>query len=1246
MWQARPVFISSTFADMQAERDYLRTHVFPELEERLRRRRVFLEWVDLRVGIATGSEPDRAKRKLQALKVCFAEVKRCRPFLIGLIGDRYGSIMPLERVEEAARDEGFTGDVIGRSVTDLEIEIGVLSDPDQCTRSLFYFRQPLPYREMPTQVAALYSDAEHDERCAALKARIKAKLPEHIHSYSAVWDREHQRVIGLEAFGRMVADDLWSAFEAEIGTGPSSEAEIPWQQAERGALADFVDDRARDFIGRRDILHSLIGLATANDGQAWAACVTGKPGSGKSALFGALYRFLHERDVFLLAHAAGASVNAPSVDSMLRRWIGEIAGALRTDPGLADNADPDTVDAAFARLLGQMAQRRRVVVLIDALDQFEATTRARFVTWLPRLWPGNARLVATATPDEASKALADRPGMETLVLPPLDAAEARDIIGGTSDGIRKGICGRYHRTFEPEVIDALLAKRGPDGPASANPLWLVLAVEELNLLDADDFARVHLVYTGKSRLRALMLDIVAGLPADIPGLYAHTFDRAKELFGAPLVRGFLGLIAVSRGGWRESDFRALLPRASGENWDELKFAQVRRFFRGQIRRRGALAQWDFNHAQMRLAVRGWLAAQGVSEQGLHTLIADRMLSFPPDDPLHISETMVHLFGSEDWRRAAAFYADESLQPPEVEGATLALADEIIAATSRFNRMLGAAELDNDVAANVAERIHRHLEDIIDGRAPIEVRLPIFRWCHAAFNRLVKREPQNALWRYMIPKSHRDIGEMLLLKGQLEPAIEEYRASLTAAQRLLDAAPDQAEFKYNLANSFGRIGEAFRRQGNLESALRSYRSGIALLQPLVATGVRDKGWQHELAVQRYGLGKIFQARGELGAAIVEFNESLAGMNALAAAEPDDPRLQAAPGISHTAIGETLLAQGDLEAALCSYSAALKITERAATRDPTNTRLQHSWVVCLSHIADIQELLGERPAALKTVREARKIIERLIAADPHHVVWQQTYCRIMTFVGELLAGERQLAPALESYRATLHAVERLSARDPSNYQNQCDLYHAHAKIGELYLAKKEFAAAFDYFERSLEIVRNLACVDESNTVWKENLAIAHSRMGMAQSAQAKLPAALVSHLTAAAVLEQLCVDEPSNAENRFRLSSTRMHVANALSFLGNLEEAQQSYHEAQRGLDRLVESNPQNTEWLFALANLHAALGLNYRLMANLAEALRSFRSAVAILVQLLQKWPNDPDCLNNLRVCREQIALLEGTVGGT
>ena len=85
-WKSQPIFVSSTFADMQAERDHLRAVVFPALEERLRARRSHLEWVDLRLGVATASLAEGEARELQVLKVCLAEVRRCRPFLIVLLG--------------------------------------------------------------------------------------------------------------------------------------------------------------------------------------------------------------------------------------------------------------------------------------------------------------------------------------------------------------------------------------------------------------------------------------------------------------------------------------------------------------------------------------------------------------------------------------------------------------------------------------------------------------------------------------------------------------------------------------------------------------------------------------------------------------------------------------------------------------------------------------------------------------------------------------------------------------------------------------------------------------------------------------------------------------------------------------------------------------------------------------------------------------------------------------------------------
>ncbi len=99
-WRTFSIFISSTFADMQAERDYMKHIVFPKVEVELRTKRIKLETVDLRWGVNTASV-NEDERETTVLKVCLEEIKRCRPFFIGLLGDRYGWVPPENRLKMA-----------------------------------------------------------------------------------------------------------------------------------------------------------------------------------------------------------------------------------------------------------------------------------------------------------------------------------------------------------------------------------------------------------------------------------------------------------------------------------------------------------------------------------------------------------------------------------------------------------------------------------------------------------------------------------------------------------------------------------------------------------------------------------------------------------------------------------------------------------------------------------------------------------------------------------------------------------------------------------------------------------------------------------------------------------------------------------------------------------------------------------------------------------------------------------------
>jgi hypothetical protein len=89
------IFISSTFRDMNAERDYLNEHVFPRLKEKARERfSIEIEPIDLRWGV---TEEDALKGR--ALEICLETIDECRPFFLCMLGKRYGWVPPLNEIK-------------------------------------------------------------------------------------------------------------------------------------------------------------------------------------------------------------------------------------------------------------------------------------------------------------------------------------------------------------------------------------------------------------------------------------------------------------------------------------------------------------------------------------------------------------------------------------------------------------------------------------------------------------------------------------------------------------------------------------------------------------------------------------------------------------------------------------------------------------------------------------------------------------------------------------------------------------------------------------------------------------------------------------------------------------------------------------------------------------------------------------------------------------------------------------------
>lgn len=209
------IFVSSTFKDMDFERDYLKNILIPKLNEEMRQHDILVEICDLRTGLTKmfTSEQEQDEYILQS---CFSAIKSTYPYFIALIGDRYGWIphqQSINNLNQVFQDfEVDASSVTRKSVTELEIILGCLNKANS-NRSIICFRSDKSYEKMPKNIRKKYVEKKKKYRnhLAELKKSIKTKFNElnrndSIIDYQLEW--HENKFIHLEAWGDKVYEVL------------------------------------------------------------------------------------------------------------------------------------------------------------------------------------------------------------------------------------------------------------------------------------------------------------------------------------------------------------------------------------------------------------------------------------------------------------------------------------------------------------------------------------------------------------------------------------------------------------------------------------------------------------------------------------------------------------------------------------------------------------------------------------------------------------------------------------------------------------------------------------------------------------------------------------------------------------------------------------------------------------------------------------------------------------------------------
>lgn len=766
LWKTVRIFISSTFRDMHAERDLLVHDVFLELKERCAKRRLHLIDVDLRWGVTEEEE-----KQGKVLEICLDEIERCRPFFIGLLGERYGWTPPKYDVPDEEQYH-WVKELEGRderpSVTALEIYHGVLRTASMQTRAFFYFRDPAFLtdsrflKEVSTEKQKDFL-AESDDAAKKLET-LKDEIRKHSSvfedypcGYGGLDENGQVKLSDLEVFGERLLEELWEAITLEYPEDPTPPDEV---EIERSYHEAFIEGRAQRFIGRLGVLEQLTTFADSENES--ALVVTGKAGCGKSAVLANFTReySANNPETFVLAHFIGVSPGSTDIRRTLLRLCRELARRFN----IRDEIPTEYYELrqAFGKFLEQATAQSKVLVVLDALNQLDESHYAHALDWLPHLLPNGLKVIVSTLDDSDCLEALSRRNFTPCDVGALTKVERREIVRQTLKTYRKYL----EEKPENDQMGLLLSKHESD-----NPLYLTVACEELRVFG--EFERVT--------------ERIEALPNAVESLFEQVLERIEEDHervepgkGRERVKDALSLLECARHGLLESEMLELLARDGEKHLPQAIWARLYRGLKFYLRPSGTddvaddsdEGLLDFFHRQLAKAVWQRYLKDEAAEVATHKLLAKyfKRKADPADDktwsgkyPRALSDLSHHLLAGILHDELFELARDESFlgaqasafpEDPELQLQTLQ------------NAITGAADIDD--AAKMAEFVLTHAQRFVamTDESPLDALLngKLERAWRLAD--LYETEP-GVLWHLLLAWNLKDAGRMDDAQATLE-----------------------------------------------------------------------------------------------------------------------------------------------------------------------------------------------------------------------------------------------------------------------------------------------------------------------------------------------------------------------------------------------------------------------------------------------------------------------------------------------
>ncbi len=601
-------FVSSTFRDMQGERDALHRLVMPQLQEKARSCGEAIQFVDLRWGISTTDlDSDAGADKI--LGVCLEEIRGCKPYMIVLLGERYGWMPPPALLQQTAEKMEFSAESYEMSVTELEISYGMHLAAGTLQQCIFCLREPLDAAALGPEQRAVYlpQDAADRQRMERLRKKICGTPGANVLHYSLNWDADAGAFTGYDTF----AAQLYSRLEALLQPQWQAHQALCWQQRQAEEERIVQQQHLDNFVGRRRELEELRGLIAGHA----VTVLQGEGGCGKSALMARLCAEEKQQGAGAVLFSCGISSHCMSVEQLMRLILWQLGrhaanGALSAPDDMPEEELREHYNRVMAGYDGE-----QFTVYIDAIDQLRAEP-ALYESWfIPPVLSARLRLVASTTGAVRINPMALPTGkkgaaaVQYRVQPP-QPEELRDILYARFEA--------EHKQVSAAVADRLL-----QNPCSRNMLGMEIMVRRLVMLGEKDFvsiAQLEQTMPGSQAIDSYLQGLIDSMSRELNTLIIDYFDAVCDFLAEgeqpDAIRLPLYIIAAAQHGFSADRMEAMaeVVRTNGafssvpqdhvwrRFWDPIRFALLRRYL-GPLLCRRADGSVDFTHRLLRNALR-------------------------------------------------------------------------------------------------------------------------------------------------------------------------------------------------------------------------------------------------------------------------------------------------------------------------------------------------------------------------------------------------------------------------------------------------------------------------------------------------------------------------------------------------------------------------------------------------------------------------------------------------------------------